>query len=178
MNENIDLIQILKNCTKGFAFYSSVHGKLYYDGMYVDSSASKIYFRSATSRYIADGTPILIIYLRDGRLYNGEGECTIFPSKDQRDWSKFSAPWYKKPKFDPKTLQPFDKVLVRDSNNVTDSRLSLWKCQILSFITEDEDYPYVCIEESYSFCIPYNEDTKHLVGTTEKAPEFYRYWEN
>lgn len=26
--------------------------------------------------------------------------------------------------------------------------------------------------------IPYNEDTKHLVGTTEEAPEFYRYWED
>ena len=26
--------------------------------------------------------------------------------------------------------------------------------------------------------IPYNEDTKHLVGTTEEAPKFYRYCEN
>ena len=34
--------------------------------------------------------------------YNG-AECVIFPSKDQRDWSKFTAPWYKKEKFDPKT---------------------------------------------------------------------------
>lgn len=102
MNENIDLTKILKDCTKGTSFYSSVHGKLYYDGMCVDSSASRIYFRSATSRSIVDGNPILITYLRDGRLYNGVGECTIFPSEDQRDWSKFIAPWYKKeikPKF-------------------------------------------------------------------------------
>lgn len=27
-------------------------------------------------------------------------------------------------------------------------------------------------------CIPYNDDTKHLVGTTDEAPEFYRYWED
>lgn len=92
MNENIDLTQILKDCPKGTSFYSSVHGKLYYDDMYVDSSASKIYFRSTTSHSIGDGTSIIIIYLPDGRLYNGEGECTIFPSKDQRDWSKFTAP--------------------------------------------------------------------------------------
>ena len=26
-------------------------------------------------------------------------------------------------------------------------------------------------------CIPYNNDTKHLVGTTEEAPEHYRYWD-
>ena len=26
--------------------------------------------------------------------------------------------------------------------------------------------------------IPYNDETKHLVGTTDEAPEFYRYWED
>ena len=30
----------------------------------------------------------------------------------------------------------------------------------------------------YKYCIPYNDDTKHLVGTTKEAPEFYRYWED
>ena len=34
------------------------------------------------------------------------------------------------------------------------------------------------IKEEYSFCIPFNDDTKHLVGTNKQAPEFYRYWEN
>ena len=26
--------------------------------------------------------------------------------------------------------------------------------------------------------IPYNDETKHLVGTKENAPKYYRYWEN
>ena len=26
--------------------------------------------------------------------------------------------------------------------------------------------------------IPYNEDTKHLNGTSDEAPEYYRYWED
>lgn len=168
MNENIDLTQILMHCTKGTAFYSSVHGKLYYDGMYQSSSASKIYFRSATSVSIADGSPILITYLRDGRLYNGEGECTIFPSKDQRDWSKFTAPWYKKPKFDPKTLKNFDKVIVRDNYND-------WACDFFSHIKELEDFPYNTISGCYNYCVPYNDDTKHLIGTKDEAPEYYRY---
>ena len=30
----------------------------------------------------------------------------------------------------------------------------------------------------YKYCVPYNDDTKHLVGTTEEAPEYYRYWED
>ena len=61
-------------------------------------------------------------------LYSTKGECILFPSKDQRDWSKFTAPWYKKERFDPKTLKPFDKVLVRDSHNDT------WTCKFFSHI--------------------------------------------
>ena len=26
--------------------------------------------------------------------------------------------------------------------------------------------------------LPYNDDSKHLVGTKEGAPEYYRYWED
>lgn len=172
MNENIDLTKILKDCPKGFEFYSSVHGKLFYDGMYIDSSASRIYFKHSNIRSIADGSPIPIIYLWDGKLYCGEGECTIFPSKDQRDWSKFSAPWYKKEKFDPNTLNMFDRVLGRDCDN------RIWKCNLFSHMNEQDSFPYKCVGNTYRYCIPYNDDTKHLVGTTDEAPEYYRYWED
>ena len=174
MNENLNLTKILKNCPKGTAFYSSVHGKLYYDDMYVDSSASKIYFKSTTSHSIGDSTSIIIIYLPDGRLYNGEGECTIFPSKDQRDWNKFSAPWYKKEKFDPKTLQTLDKVLVKTYPNTE------WNCDLFStMLTNPNDYffPYIGFNGMYKQCIPLNDETKHLIGTSDEAPEYYRYWE-
>lgn len=168
MNENIDLTKILKDCPKGFEFYSSVYGKLFYSHMYVSSSASKIYFTHPNSRSITDGTFISIDYSWDGRLSYGEGECTLFPSKDQRDWSKFTAPWYKKEKFDPKTLKPFDRVLVRDRD------VEHWICNLFSHIINDE---YLCIGSCFIYCIPYNDDTKHLVGTTDEAPKYYRYWE-
>ena len=29
-----------------------------------------------------------------------------------------------------------------------------------------------------AYCIPFNDDTKHLLDTNEEAPEFYRYWED
>lgn len=102
--------------------------------------------------------------------YNGE--CTFFPSENQRDWNKFEASWYKKEKFDPKTLRSYDKVIVRDNN--TES----WCCNIFSHVRENYYSNYVCIDCGYVQCIPYNDETKHLVGTTDKAPEFYRYWEN
>ena len=70
-----------------------------------------------------------------------------------------------KPKFDPKTLQPFDRVLVRDIAGKT------WLCTLFSHI-ENEDF--ICTSSVWKCCIPYNEDIKHLVGTADEAPEFYR----
>ncbi len=75
-------------------------------------------------------------------------------------------------KFSPKTLKPFDKVLGRDHVN------RIWKCNLFSHIFESKCYPYKCVGNDYKYCIPYNDDTKHLVGTTDEAPEYYRYWED
>lgn len=74
-------------------------------------------------------------------------------------------------KFDHKTLKPFDKVLVRECDG------DIWRCSIFSHIWKD-DLPYVCNGIGYKCCIPYNDDTKHLVGTTEEVPEYYKYWED
>ena len=74
-------------------------------------------------------------------------------------------------KFDQKTLKPFDRVIVRNNNGE-------WKCAIFSHIKDyDSDYRYDCCYMIYRYCIPYNEETKHLIGTTDEAPEYYRYWE-
>lgn len=81
----------------------------------------------------------------------------------------------KKEKFDPKTLKPFDRVLCQHDNN------SIWQCNLFSHIHEDYknlDYPVHCMSNTFMYCIPYNDETKHLVGTTEEAPEFYKYWED
>lgn len=79
-------------------------------------------------------------------------------------------------KFDPNTLKPFDKVLVR---NLKTSR---WRCDHFSYIRDfgKHDVPHYMVATSYitsyMYCVPYNEYTKHLVGTTQEAPEYYRYW--
>ena len=77
-------------------------------------------------------------------------------------------------KFDPKTLKPFDKVLARDEEN------EYWWCTFFSRIRDEEGirYKYVTTSTSYKYCVPYNDDTKHLVGTADEAPEYYRYWED
>ena len=163
MNENIDLTKILKDCPTGTKFYSTVLGEIKLIGI-INGSVYPIIV-SCNDGNTEDFTA-------DGKLYNSyDGECILFPSKDQRDWSKFTAPWYKKEKFDPRTLKPFDKVLVRDFTT------RKWRCKHFSYFMDGEAYSYMCFA-TYRFCVPYNDETKHLVGTTEEAPEYYRYWED
>ena len=80
----------------------------------------------------------------------------------------------KKEKFDPKTLKPYDKVLGRDLLG----KGSHWICTLFSHYDKGADfYPCYCAGAPFSVCIPYNDETKHLVGTNREAPEYYRYWE-
>ena len=111
------------------------------------------------------------VYDKIGAVYglNGDKPKSI-PSTEQRDWSKFTAPWYKKDRFDLKTLQPFDKVLVKVG--------SYWRIELFSHMYEYKgDIYYACVMSSYKECIPYNDETKRLVNTSEEAPKFYRNWE-
>ena len=171
MNENIDLTKILKNCPIGWEFYSSIYGNVTFRGIENDSECPVkfFYINKDNSKKYGSVTEQGL----DAPYYNGE--CTLFPSKDQRDWSKFTAPWLKKERFNPKTLKVFDRVLSRYDGGC-------WSANLFSHIEErDNEYcaPFsVCNGSLVKFCIPYNDDTKHLVGTKDEAPDFYRYWEN
>ena len=159
MNENINLCEILKDCPKGTKLWSPVWGDITFE--MIDAFDGLVYVLKHKGVHII---------LNNGK-FDADGECIIFPSKDQRDWNKFTAPWLKKEKFDPKTLQPFDKVLVRIF------KTAKWRCEHFSYFTEGYDHPYMA-STAYPYCVPYNDDTKHLVGTTEEAPKYYRYWED
>ena len=223
----MDLRKILKYCPEGWKFYSTIFGDetcvLSIDQYEGNPCPITIYHsklgKSASYKIARNGHPFA----------EGCGECCLFPSREMRDWSKFSAYWYKnenliKPKFkvgdiirhkeknkndvykisevyddfyeiegfdwgiyinsqdkyelvpnkfDPKTLKPFDKVIIRNVRNV-------WTCTLFSHISNKPDsrYIYVTCESIHKYCIPYNDETKHLVGTKEDAPEFYKYWED
>ena len=81
-----------------------------------------------------------------------------------------------KPKFDPKTLQPFDKVLIRRSSE----NYNVWFPDFVSDPPNGTNNKTLCmcVMEDIVMVIPYNDDTKHLVGTSDEAPEYYRYWED
>lgn len=158
MNENIDLTKILEGCPDGTEFYSSVFGTV----RFVKITLFNTILMMTTTTYQS--------FAKDGRLYDGVGECTLFPSKDQRDWSKFERFWDKSKvqRFDVNTLQPFDKVLVRDYYN------EYWRVDIFGFRLNS---CVCCCTTNWRYCIPYNEETKNLVGTTDDCSEYYKWWE-
>lgn len=63
-----------------------------------------------------------------------------------------------KPKCEFKT---FDKVLGRNEKD------DVWKADLFSHYREESQYPFRCIGFSRKYCIPYNKETAHLLGTTD-----------
>ena len=252
MNENLNLVEILKDCPKGTKLYCTIYGYVTLD--YIDEGSGY----PICIKHITGST---IRLTSDGKIFGIFcGECILFPSREQRDWSKFkptcefkdgdivatkTGSWigittgghahsymttycvlshnrevklyfgrkekwrfnrlateeekqklfdaikergYKwnaetktleklvEPKFDPKTLKAFDKVLVRLTKDC------IWNATFFSHYDKEVNWGcYPCVTtscKSYNKCIPYNDETKHLLGTSDEAPEYYRYWED
>ena len=103
MNERIDLTKILKDCPRGTKLYCSIYGEVEF--VCIDEH-EKYPIKVMVNRKFIEA------FSRKGFIrpqYNIKGN--LFPSEVQYDWSKCSAPWFKKEKFDPNTLKPLDKVM-------------------------------------------------------------------
>lgn len=111
----------------------------------------------------------------------GEEEvCTtlLFRKATEEECKQFieKVEWALKGKYNPETLQvepvkpkcpfkPFGKVLARFS------KLEGWTVDLFSHYNEGCETPYVCISGPKELCIPYNEHTAHLLGTTDPYTE-------
>ena len=78
--EKINIAEILADCPKGTKLYSPIFGEVY-----LDKIRPHLAIIVTTDKYKEE-------FLYDGR-YGMNGECMLFPSKDQRDWSKFQRPF-------------------------------------------------------------------------------------
>jgi len=75
-------------------------------------------------------------------------------------------------KFDITTLKPFDsKVLVREG------KTDVWQPAFYGFFHKRNKRFYTTMYGTWLMCIPYNEDTKHLTGTTDDCDNYYKTWE-
>lgn len=244
MNENLNLVEILKDCPKGTKFYSSVYGKI----EFIRIEAFENIPDPIVIKWFKDENTAFFEYLRADGTFRGLEECIIFPSEEQRDWSKWQRPFVKgdilvseagnivlcshidesqlvhyhcllnfldilkirddigvgyshectlandfqkqklfdalkkegyewdsekkellkiKPKFDISTLQPFDKVLVRSGDSAE------WS---IDFFERRMGRYFRCHVMFEYQCVPYNEETKHLLGTSQQAPAKYINW--
>ena len=63
-------------------------------------------------------------------------------------------------------FKPFELVLIRDEDK------HIWRVGLFSHYKEDLSCPYICVGcSTYKQCIPYNEHTAHLLGTTDSYKE-------
>lgn len=148
----MNIAEILKKCPKGTRLYSPIFGELNFE--FVNEDARFPIICTAI-----DGA--VPLFTCDGRYLDGytNTECTLFPSKTQRDWNKFGVTDKEtKPQF-----KPFDKVLVRDRDD------RKWGCDIFCHLGDKEGV-FICISSWWRQCIPY-EGNEHLLGTTNKPEE-------
>ena len=158
MNEKLDLCEILKGCPKGTKLWSPIFGEM--DFMDVtDEFDHPIDVQTLnTEKEIC-----IASFAQDGRYSKYfDGECLLFPSKENRDWSTFRAP-KPEPKYQ---FKPFDKVLVRDCPG------GIWVATFYSHYYGDKNkaFPHMCVNGAFGQCLPFA-GNEHLLGTTDEPKE-------
>ena len=164
----LNLCEVLKYCPQGETFWSPMLDGVKFSC--IDEERQMIIVETIEGHFTweinADGT-ISIDEVTSP-------EIMLFPSRTQRDWTKVKYE-PKKERFDPKTLKVFDRVLVRFD-------CGAWSATLFSHLIDskfaNKKYDIICCGSVFGYCIPYNDETKHLVGTKDEAPDFYRYWED
>ena len=97
----------------------------------------------------------------------------LYPAREDEKQQLFSALSKKNKRWDSKKKQivdlkpkcefkPFDKVLGRNEKD------EVWEAELFSHYREESQYPFRCIGFSRKYCLPYNEETAHLLGTTDE----------
>ena len=119
-----NLVNILKHCPEGTKLYSPIYGEVVLDSV----QSKSIYTLAKTN----NGATLVVEFTRLGRLYSefSDSECVLFPSKDQRDWSKFKIPTKKGDVIMFNGMYP---CLVTGDYS---KDLSMWCCGLL----EDDDF--------------------------------------
>ena len=117
----INIAQILSECPKNTKLYSPIFGDVY-----LYSTSPNYLVISVT---LNKGGKSLEQFLCDGK-YTQMGECMLFPSKEQRDWSKFQIPFkdgdiiYTKHKLGTEFVSIFQREYERDIITYWDINLS------------------------------------------------------
>lgn len=87
MEQKINIAEMLRDCPKGMELYSPIFGTVYFEGIRDTGRAILIDVTTSCNTSVQ--------FYSDGKFntYYSESEVTLFPSKSQRDWSKFQRPF-------------------------------------------------------------------------------------
>lgn len=106
----MDIAKILKGCSKGTKLYSPICGEVEFLEIIQYNTQYPIRVKAENL-----GTEC---FTKDGKYYDFlDGECMLFPSKTNRDWSTFKVQKKHKKKY--KEFKPYDKVLIRCNSKDT-----------------------------------------------------------
>ena len=141
-----NIAEKLKNAPKGTKLYSPIFGECI------------LYDATSYGISVKDCTGTSRTFDCYGRYYPMFGECTLFPHKDKWHWDNFTI----KKEDD---FKPFDKVVVRETYRAK------WSVNFFSHYEYGTDSPYRCLNDAYFCCLPYNEETAKLIGTTDDYEE-------
>lgn len=132
----------LKGAPRGTKLYTPLSGECTLLGIDKDYIAVKgtkqSYFFTHLGQFFSDGAD--------------DGECLLFPSKEERDWGNYKVPYI---------FKPFDKIVARNKNGV-------WVADMFSHYVNTERYYFVGLGGvGYDQCLLYNEETSKLIGTAD-----------
>ena len=157
MNENLNLVEILKNVPIGTKLWSPVCGECTLQ--YIDNFSDFPITCLAVDKY---GRKKQILFTKYGWFSDGfaYSECTLFPSKDNRDWSTFKITEKHK------RFEPFEKALVKVIFRTFPQIIRKWVPDIYLFYDEENSCHRVAIN-NYLYndgdIIPFS-DNENKVG--------------
>lgn len=205
----LDLTKILKDCPNGTLLYSPIFGNVEFAGIYPDRDPYPIALLHDDHQ--------TVYFTCDGRFLDSPySELLLFPSNDNRDWSKWTKPATtfsvgdyiryngigeilritsisedgkifaksitngtgftcirkeyieKIEQYGIERFKAGDAVLTRDDAEFK------WTYAILSHVDDEEpEYRFRFLPVGMRYCIPYNDETKDLVGSTKMPSKFY-----
>ena len=109
----------------------------------------------------------VLYFTLDGGIRATTCNCTPAIIKTHPDYQELGLP---KPHYDIANFKPFGKVLVRFCDGAN------WCCALFSHYCTRGNCHFVCSGGSVTQCIPFNDDTKHLLGNTDMCDECYINW--
>lgn len=151
MNKNINLIEILKDIPEGTKLWSPLCGECFFANINTNSvfSITVICYKDYNNRTFT--------FTKEGYYCIDGVECLLFPSKNNRDWSTFKAPWKHK------HFTPAQKVLVKTHDS--ESARTIWTLSLYSCcVSEDNRCHYTVAGMWYndSEIIPYEGNENKL----------------